>query len=156
MGKGFTWFLCIFSILEKTMLKPPKNQQETLCKIYLIWSYFCLFLFLIPRFISFVQFNVLSFYLFLFFFYFLYLFLICFFFRNYWFGISILIKTFPVYAEIGLVSNIYQKVSKHLASHSVSKTNHPEVFCKTSVLKNFARFTVNTYVGVSFLIKLLP
>lgn len=69
------------------MLKPPKNQQETLCKIYLIWSYFCLFLFLIPRFISFVQFNVLSFYLFLVFFIFCIFFYLLFF-RTYWFYFS--------------------------------------------------------------------
>ena len=129
------------------MLKPPKNQQETLCKIYLIWSYFCLFLFLIPRFISFVQFNCLSFYLFLIFFIFYIFFLFALF-------SDLLILLFRSTQKS--VSKIYQKVSKHLASYSVSKTNHPEVFCKTSVLKNFARFTVNTYVGVSFSIKLLP
>ena len=37
---------------------------------------------------------------------------------------------------------------------AVDKSSHPEVFCKKGALRNFAKFTGNTCVRVSFLIKL--
>ena len=41
-----------------------------------------------------------------------------------------------------------------LESYQNNRRSHPEVFCKKGALKKLAKFTGNTFVGVSFLIKL--
>ena len=36
----------------------------------------------------------------------------------------------------------------------ISRSSRPKVFCKKGILRNFAKFTENTYARVSFLMKL--